>query len=107
MDQHSASHESGAVQGVGGSAEGDGAGPGVQQLSPRAEEGTRRLPAGWRVGVFDTRQVSAPPWSRRQPSMLPERWIVLPKSVQEDLRQAWKEHDPAGYDTSGGTQAAP
>lgn len=44
----------------------------------------KRIPTGWRVGVFKrekglARQVSAPRWSQRPPKIESESWVLAPK----------------------------
>ena len=56
-----------------------------------------RAPRAWRIDVFDQRQVSVPPWSRRPPAVFPEAWILYSKREQEAQRALWLASDPAGH----------
>ena len=57
----------------------------------------RAAPKGWRIDVFGTRFVSAPPWSRRPPTVEPEPWITFTRKVQQDMIREWKSQDPAAW----------
>ena len=81
-----------------------------EEIAPLADDEISRdgirAPAGWRIDVFGSRQVSVPPWSRRPPNARPEDWILTNKKRQDELRAAWSTEDPDSFNKQEARRAA-